>query len=194
LLVRTMNMMELIKQHWPWWVSGPLIGLMVPVLLILGNKAFGLSSSLRHICAACFPANISFFKYNWKSEAWNLFFAGGILIGSFMAWTWLSDYHQMNINSKLLTELGNYGISDYRNVVPTEVINWYALFTVKGIVLIVLGGFFVGFGTRYAEGCTSGHAISGLSNLQWPSLVATICFMAGGFAVANFVLPLILKL
>jgi uncharacterized protein len=192
--INNQEVMEIIKQHWPWWVSGPLIGLMVPVLLILGNRAFGLSSSLRHICAACFPANISFFKYDWKNEAWNLFFAAGILIGSFIAWNWLSHYDQMNINPKLLNELKNYGIADYSKVVPGEVINWNTLFTLKGIVLIVLGGFFVGFGTRYAEGCTSGHAISGLSNLQWPSLVATISFMAGGFAVANFLLPIILKL
>ena len=186
--------MEILKQPWPWWISGPLIGLTVPVLLIAGNKVFGLSSSLRHICAACFPANISFFNYDWKKEMWNLFFAAGILIGSFIAWNWLSDYHQIIINSKLLSELNNYGITDYSQVVPKEVINWNALFTLKGFILIVVGGFLVGFGTRYGEGCTSGHAISGLSNLQWPSLVATISFMAGGFAVANLLLPLILKL
>ena len=187
-------MIEIIKQPWPWWVSGPLIGLIVPVLLLSGNKIFGLSSSLRHICAACFPANISFFKYDWKKEAWNLFFAAGILLGAFIAWNWFSDYHQININSKLLNELNNYGISDYSQVVPAEVVNWNSLFTLKGIILIVIGGFLVGFGTRYGEGCTSGHAISGLSNLQWPSLVATCSFMAGGFVVANFILPFILKL
>jgi len=187
-------MIEILKQPWPWWISGPLIGLTVPVLLISGNKVFGLSSSLRHICAACFPGNISFFNYDWKKEAWNLFFAAGILIGSFVAWNWLSDYHQININNKLLSELNNYGITDYSQVVPKEVINWNTLFTLKGFILIVVGGFLVGFGTRYGEGCTSGHAISGLSNLQWPSLIATISFMAGGFAMSNFLLPLILKL
>jgi uncharacterized membrane protein YedE/YeeE len=60
--------------------------------------------------------------------------------------------------------------------------------------MIVVGGFLVGFGTRYAGGCTSGHAIMGLSNLQWPSLVATISFMVGGFIMANLILPFILKL
>ena len=187
-------MIEVIKQPWPWWISGPLIGLTVPVLLISGNKVFGLSSSLRHICAACFPGNISFFNYDWKKEMWNLFFAAGILIGAFIAWNWLSDYHQISINNKLLSELKSYGIADHGQVVPMEVINWNALFTLKGIILIVVGGFLVGFGTRYGEGCTSGHAISGLSNLQWPSLVATVSFMAGGFAMANLLLPFILKL
>lgn len=187
-------MIVFLKQPWPWWVTGPLIGLIVPSLLIFGNKVFGLSSSLKHVCAACFPANIPFFKYNWKNETWNLFFAGGILIGAFTAWNWLSDYRQLSINSKLLGELSAYGIIDYSKAVPAEVVSWTTLFTLKGFMLTVVGGFLVGFGTRYGEGCTSGHAISGLSNLQWPSLVATISFMAGGFFVSNLILPLILKL
>ena len=187
-------MIEFLKQHWPWWVSGPLIGLVVPLLLLLGNKSFGVSSNLRHICAACFPANISFFRYNWKEEAWNLFFIAGTLAGSFIAWNWLSDYQQVNINPKLITELNSYGITDHSKVVPVEVINWSSLITIKGIIMTVVGGFLVGFGTRYADGCTSGHAIMGLSNLQWPSLVATCSFMMGGFFVANLILPIILKL
>jgi uncharacterized protein len=187
-------MIEFFKQPWPWWVSGPLIGLTVPILLLLGNKPFGVSSNLRHICAACLPANISFFKYNWKKEAWNLFFISGTMAGAFIAWHWLSDYHQISINPKLLNELSGYGITDYSQVIPAEVMNWHSLITLKGIIMIVVGGFLVGFGTRYADGCTSGHAIMGLSNLQWPSLVATCCFMAGGFLVANLIIPLILKL
>jgi len=187
-------MMEFFKQPWPWWITGPLIGLTVPALLILGNKTFGVSSSLRHICAACIPAGISFFKYDWRKEIWNLLFVAGILIGAFIAWNWLSDYRQVSINTKLLTELRNYGITDHSQIVPTELINWKALGRLKGILMIVVGGFLVGFGTRYADGCTSGHAIMGLANLQWPSLVATCSFMAGGFVVANFVLPAILKL
>jgi uncharacterized membrane protein YedE/YeeE len=186
--------MEVIRQPWPWWVSGPLIGLTVPILLLLGNKAFGISSNLRHICAACFPGNVSLFKYEWKNEIWNLFFAAGILIGAFTAWNWLADYQQVQINHKVLTELSSYGITDHTKIVPTEVVNWHSLFTLRGLIMIVLGGFLVGFGTRYAGGCTSGHSIMGLSTLQWPSLIATCCFMAGGFLVANLVLPLILKL
>jgi len=68
------------------------------------------------------------------------------------------------------------------------------LLTIKGFILIVAGGFLVGFGTRYAGGCTSGHSIMGISNLQLPSLIATCCFMIGGFIVANIFIPLILKL
>jgi len=189
-----MNMIEFLKQPWPWYIAGPLIGLSVPVLLLLGNKPFGVSSSLRHICAACFPANIPFFKYDWKKEIWNLFFVAGILFGGLVAWNYLTNYQEITLNPKLAIELNKAGISDYKQVVPHEIFNWQSLLTLKGIIMVVVGGFLVGFGTRYAGGCTSGHAIMGISSLQWPSLIATICFMGGGVIVANFILPVILKL
>lgn len=187
-------MLQLIKEPWPWYVTGPLIGLMVPLLLLLGNKKFGISSSLRHICAVCFPGSIPFFKYNWRKEAWNLVFAAGVVGGAIIAVSFLSDYQPMQVNAKLVNELSGYGISNYNSLAPSELFNWNSLLTVKGFLLIIVGGFLVGFGTRYAGGCTSGHSIMGLSNLQWPSLVATICFMIGGFIMANLILPSILKL
>ncbi|MFN0290421.1 YeeE/YedE family protein [Pedobacter helvus] len=187
-------MLDFLKQPWPWYIAGPLIGLTVPALLILGNKSFGISSSLRHICAACLPANIPFFKYDWKKEAWNLFFVFGILLGGAIAIHFLSNPNPIEVNPKLATELAAYGITDYNNLIPQDIMNWPALLTLKGFLLMVVGGFLVGFGTRYAGGCTSGHAIMGLSNLQWPSLVATICFMIGGFIMANLILPHILAL
>jgi hypothetical protein len=187
-------MLEWIKQPWPWYVAGPLIGLTVPVLLIIGNKSFGISSSMRHICAACLPANISYFKYDWKKELWNLFFVAGILLGGFIAIQLLANPAPIKINPKLATELAGYGITDYTGLLPTQLFNWPALLTVKGFFMIVIGGFLVGFGTRYAGGCTSGHSIMGMSTLQWPSLVATCCFMAGGFIMANLILPFILSL
>lgn len=187
-------MIDFIKQPWPWYIAGPLIGLTVPILLLIGNKAFGISSSLSHICAACFPANISFFKYDWKKEAWNLFFVGGILLGGFIAASLLQNPGPVEVNPRLAAELSGYGIYDFNNVIPAEVVSWQSLFTLKGFLMIVMGGFLVGFGTRYAGGCTSGHSITGLSMLQWPSFVATCCFMAGGFLMANLLLPLILNL
>jgi uncharacterized membrane protein YedE/YeeE len=189
-----MNVMEWIKQPWAWYVAGPLIGLMVPALLLLGNKTFGISSSLRHICAACFPGNISFFRYDWKKEIWNLFFAAGIIAGAAIAFTLLSNDQPMKVNPELVNDLQQYGINNYNGIVPPDLFNWQALLTARGLILIVAGGFLVGFGTRYAGGCTSGHSIMGLSNLQWPSLVATCCFMIGGFITAHLVLPVILKL
>lgn len=187
-------MIEILKQPWPWYISGPLIGLTVPLLLILGNKSFGISSSLRHICAACVPAKIPFFQYDWKKESWNLFFVTGILIGGFVVANFLANPNPVEINPKLAGELAGYGITDYNSLVPSQLFNWQNLFSLKGFVMMVGGGFLVGFGTRYAGGCTSGHAIMGLSTLQWPSLVATCCFMAGGFIMANFILPFILSL
>jgi uncharacterized membrane protein YedE/YeeE len=187
-------MIEYLKQPWSWYVAGPLIGLTVPALLILGNKTFGISSSMRHICAACLPANIPFFKYDWKKEAWNLFFVFGIFLGGIVAANLLATPNPIEVNPKLTEELAQYGITNFNNLVPEDIINWQSLFTLKGFLMMVVGGFLVGFGTRYAGGCTSGHAIMGLSNLQLPSLIATISFMIGGFVMANLILPYILSL
>ena len=187
-------MLEWIRHPWPWYVAGPLIGLTVPLLLIAGNKAFGISSNLRHICAACFPAGISFFTYDWRKEGWNLFFAGGVLLGGLVAATLLRDGSVVTVHPRLAQELAGYGVTDHRWLLPEELFSWRSLLTLRGFLLIVGGGFLVGFGTRYAGGCTSGHAIMGLSALQWPSLVATGCFMIGGFVTANLLLPVILKL
>ncbi len=187
-------MIEWIKQPWPWYIAGPLIGLTVPALLLLGNKYFGISANLRHICAACFPANIPFFKYKWKKEAWNLFFVAGILTGGFLAAQFLSDTNPVQVAPALASDLKQYGITVDQQLLPSEIFSWQGLTTVRGFILLVAGGFLVGFGTRYAGGCTSGHAIMGLSTLQLPSLVATICFMIGGFLMANLILPLILSL
>lgn len=187
-------MIHLLRQPWPWYTSGAIIGLVVPALLLLGNKHFGISANLRHICAACLPGKLPFFNYDWKKERWNLFFAAGILAGAFMAAQWLHNPDPVTVHPELAKDLSAYGISDTSNMVPVQLFNFSSLLTLRGFVLMVFGGFLVGFGTRYAGGCTSGHAIMGLSNLQWPSLVATCCFMAGGFLMSNLVLPYILRL
>jgi uncharacterized membrane protein YedE/YeeE len=189
-----MNFIEWIRQPWPWYVAGPLIGLIVPALLILGNKSFGISSSLRHVCAACIPANIPFFKYDWKKEIWNLFFVAGIILGALLVTQFFSNPDPVQLNPKLIAELQSHGINNFKGMVPAELFNWHSLVTVKGFIMIAVGGFMVGFGTRYAGGCTSGHAIMGLSNLQLPSLIATISFMTGGFIIANLVIPVLLKI
>ena len=182
------------QQPWPWYVAGPLIGLTVPALLILGNKSFGISSSLRHICASCMPANIPFFKYNWRKEVWNLFFVFGIFVGGIITAMFFTNPNPVEVYPNLAKELASYGITDFRNLVPSELMNWESLFTLRGLVMMVGGGFLVGFGTRYAGGCTSGHSIMGIANLQLPSLIATISFMVGGFLMANVLLPIILSL
>ncbi|WP_333821201.1 YeeE/YedE family protein [Ohtaekwangia sp.] len=188
------DLLHTLSKPWPWYIAGPLIGLIVPLLLLLGNRSFGISSTLRHICAVCFPGNIPFFRYNWRQELWNLFFIAGIVLGGILAAGLFDSHEPVKINEALQSELATYGVSDTFGIVPRDLFTWHNLITRKGFILMVVGGFLVGFGTRYADGCTSGHAITGLSNLQWPSLVATLCFMAGGILVANFILPYILQL
>jgi len=187
-------MIEILRQPWPWYIAGPLIGLTVPALLFIGNKSFGISSSLRHICAACIPASIPFFRYEWRKEAWNLVFVAGIFLGGTLAAAFFNNPQPVRVNPALVGELSQYGITDLKGLVPHDLMSWSSLFTVRGMIIMVAGGFLVGFGTRYAGGCTSGHAIMGLSNLQFPSLVATVSFMAGGFLMANLLLPFILSL
>lgn len=181
--------MEFIQQPWPWYVAGALIGLTVPVLLLLGNKHFGISSSLRHICAACLPANIPFFKYDWKREVWNLFFVAGVFLGGVVATQFLSSPDPVVVSEKTVQALQALNIQTDNQLMPASIFSFENLFTLKGLLFFVVGGFLVGFGTRYAGGCTSGHAIMGLSTLQWPSLVATCCFMAGGFLMVHVIFP-----
>lgn len=188
------DVINFISQPWHWAVAGVLIGLTVPALLLLGNKHFGISSNLRHICAACFPGKIPFFQYNWRKEIWNWFFVGGIVIGAFIAAYFLKSPSDVAIHPDLAADLSKAGITDYSSLMPSQLFSFDNLFTLKGLFFFIVGGFLVGFGTRYAGGCTSGHAINGLSNLQLPSLIATIFFMIGGFISANLIVPFLLNL
>lgn len=185
-------MLEFIKEPWPWYVAGPLIGLFVPLLLIFGNKNFGISSSLRHICAMCVPMDIKYFKYDWKSEQWSLFYILGITIGGVLASQFMMAHVKVEISQQTVQDLTALGVKDFSSFLPADIFSWNELLTLKGLVFMVFGGFLVGFGTRYANGCTSGHSISGLSNLQFSSLVATISFFVGGLIMTHFVLPYIL--
>ena len=187
-------MLEFIRQPWPWYVAGPLIGLTVPILLLLGNKHFGISSSLRHICAACIPAGIPFFQYRWKRELWNLFFVAGVLVGGWFASNFLTNPAPVVVAEKTIQELEGLGVVVDHQLMPASIFSFDNLFTWSGFVFFVVGGFMVGFGTRYAGGCTSGHSIMGMSTFQWPSLVATCCFMAGGFVMVHLIFPWLLSL
>lgn len=190
-------MLETLSAPWPWYVAGPLIGLIVPLLLILGGRPFGISSNLRHMCAALPTperAKPAFLRYNWKGVGlWNLVFVLGIALGGFLAVTLVGmpDAGQ-SISEATRADLRALGIQDFSGLVPADFFTWEGLLAPAGLVLVVLGGFFVGFGARYAGGCTSGHAISGLSDLQFPSLVAVVGFFAGGLLVTFGLLPLLL--
>jgi uncharacterized protein len=184
--------------EWPWYVAGPLIGLFVPALLLVGNKVFGISSNLSHICAAIAPAKLEFFRleffrYDWRKVGlWNLVFLVGVLIGGFLAFHG-GPPQTIAISAETRASLERLGIHDFSGVVPRELFSWHALLTLRGFVLVVVGGFLVGFGTAYAAGCTSGHAIGGLANFQLPSLIAVFGFFAGGLAATYFILPFVLR-
>lgn len=186
-------MMDFLRQPWPWYVAGPIIGLTVPLLLLVGNRALGISSSLRHICAMCLPANVPFLKYNWKDYLWNIYFVIGLLVGGFIAGVLLQPVHAMPLSDATWQNLQVLGISKQKGILPAEVYSWAHLLTWKHLIITAGGGFLVGFGTRYSGGCTSGHGITGISMMQWPSLLATVLFFAGGILTANFILPLLLK-
>ena len=176
---------------WPWYLAGPVIGLFVPALLLVGNRTFGVSSNLRHMCAALVPGRIEHFRYDWRGVGlWNLLFVLGIGLGGFLAAQW-GGAHSIAISEQTRIALQSLGIHDFSGLAPSEVFSWSALLTIKGFVCVVVGGFLVGFGTAYAGGCTSGHAICGLADLQLPSLIAVCGFFAGGLIGTFFVLPLI---
>lgn len=187
-------MVEAVSQPWPWYVAGPLIGLVVPLLLLLGGKAFGVSSNMRHMCAAVLPSTLDYLKYDWKTEgSWNLVFVLGTLIGGFIAVQLVpASGVEIGISAATKADLAALGMTDFTGLVPAQLISWSALTTLPGLVVVVAGGFLLGFGARYAGGCTSGHAISGLANLQFASLVAVIGFFIGGLIVTHLLLPLLL--
>jgi uncharacterized protein len=154
---------EWISQPWPWYVAGPMIGLTVPALLILGNKTFGISSSLRHVCAACVPAGIPFFTYDWKKEIWNLLFVLGTAIGGFIAMNFLANPETIVISEATQADLTALGITNFTDLMPVEIFNWNTVFTGKGVLFFVIGGFLVGL---YLWSCHHGDqflamAISG---------------------------------
>lgn len=187
-----MEIINFLRQPWPWYVAGPIIGLMVPLLLLAGNRLLGISSSLRHLCAMCVPAKIPFLSYNWRDHLWNIFFAIGLLLGGFIGGVLLQPVHAMPLSPATIESLQQLGIAPQTGILPREIFSWNNLLTWQHLLIVAGGGFLVGFGTRYSGGCTSGHGIAGLSTMQWPSLVATILFFAGGIITANFILPLLL--
>lgn len=184
--------MDFILQPWPWYVSGPLITLVM-LLLIYFGKTFGMSSNLKTLCSIGGAGKyIDFFKEDWKAQRWNLAVVLGAIIGGFIAVTFLSDGSIMTLSPETISDLGKLGFDNAgQTLLPPEIYSWDSILTLKGLSILVIAGFLVGFGTRYAAGCTSGHAITGLSNLQLPSLIAVIGFFVGGLIMTHLLFPLI---
>lgn len=184
--------MESILQPWPWYISGPLIALVM-LLLVFFGKTFGMSSNLRTLCSIGGAGKYAdFFRFDWKAQKWNLTVVLGAIIGGFIAVQFLSDGSVSDLNPTTIADLKAMGFENAGvTLIPSEIYNWENILTLKGFSILVIAGFLVGFGTRYAGGCTSGHAITGLSNLQLPSLIAVIGFFIGGLLMTNLLLPLI---
>ena len=184
--------MDIILKPWPWYVSGPLISLVMFLLLYFG-KTFGMSSNLRTLCSIGGGGKYAeFFRFNWKAQRWNLVVVLGTVIGGFLAVNFLSDGSVIDLNTKTVEDLAALNFADAgHSLLPPEIYSWEYVLSAKGLAILIIGGFLVGFGTRYAGGCTSGHAITGLSDLQVPSLIAVIGFFLGGLIMTHFLIPII---
>jgi len=187
-----MELIEWIREPWPWYVAGPMLALVMLTLLYFG-KNFGVSSNLRTMCSMGGAGRwADFFDFDWKGQSWNLVFVVGTAIGGYIAHSYLSVEEGVRLSQGVIEDLTALGISNPgATLIPTDIFNWDMLMTAKGMIILVGGGLLIGFGARYAGGCTSGHAISGLSDLQLPSLIAVVGFFIGGLVMTYLFLPLI---
>lgn len=184
-------MTDIITQTWSWWFSGALISAIMFFLIYFG-QSFGFSSNLRTICAASgLGKSVKFFDFNWRSQTWNLVFLVGAIAGGFIAKEFLSTDGPVQISKATISDLQELGFAAPESLQPNELFSLESAFSLKGFLILAFGGLMVGFGSRYAGGCTSGHAISGLSDLQVPSLIAVIGFFAGGLIMTFLIFPLI---
>jgi uncharacterized membrane protein YedE/YeeE len=186
-------MITFLSQPWPWYVSGPAIALVMAILLFSG-KTFGFSANLTNICSMMgFGEKVNYFKFDWKIQQWNLWFLVGSIIGGYIAAHYLQSPQPLSLSAATVADLKKLNIPFDGNIEPGSIFNWSYLLTGRGLLLFLGGGFLIGFGTRYAGGCTSGHAITGLSNLQLPSLIAVIGFFIGGLFTTFILFPIIFK-
>ena len=186
--------MDFLAAFWPWYVTGPLIGLYVPMLYVLVNRHFGISSTFRDICAATLRPTAQYFQYNWREHRWRVVFVAGIAIGGFLSHPTLRGGAESQISQHTISALSSLGVKDFSSLVPGDLFSWASLLSLRGLLLVVGGGFLVGFGTRYAEGCTSGHSIHGIATFQRASVIATMCFFLGGLFSTYLLLPWIIQL
>lgn len=186
--------MEFLSATWHWSVSGFIIGIIMLVLTYFG-KTFGMSSNLRSLCAMTgIGKKVSFFDWDWKAQSWNFVVVLGAMIGGYVAVHFMQRPDNVAVNPKTVTELSALGIdAPNGKLLPDYLFGEQVFSSPKIITILLLGGLLIGFGSRYAGGCTSGHAISGLSNLQIPSLKAVIGFFIGGLLMSYFLLPLLLN-
>lgn len=184
--------MDILFKTWHWSISGFLIG-MVMLFLIYFGKVFGMSSNLRSLCAMTgVGSKVSFFNWDWKSQRWNLLVLLGAMFGGFIAVNFMSDVSNVSLNLETIEKLNKLNIDAPKGkLLPNALFSDAVFSSPKIVFILIFGGILIGFGSRYAGGCTSGHAISGLSNLQMPSLKAVIGFFIGGLIMVHFIFPLL---
>ncbi len=186
--------MEILLDPWPWYIAGPLIALNMFLLIYFG-ETFGVSSNLRTICAMSGAKKYSeFFDFNWRNQIWNVVFIVGAGIGGYVSSTYLSSDVGVHLSMASINSLKDIGIASSSAFLPEEIFSFDRLCSFSGFMTLLFGGVLVGFGARYAGGCTSGHAITGLSSMQLPSLIAVIGFFVGGLVMTHFLLPFIIQL
>ena len=184
--------MDFILNPWPWYVAGPLITFVMFLLFFFGKK-FGVSSNLETICAIGGAGKfVDFFKFDWRKDGWNLMFIVGLAIGGFISYQWLTPDATVAISAQTIQDLGELGFQNAgAQYLPDEIFGIETMFSLKGFLILLIAGILVGFGSRYAGGCTSGHAIVGLSNLEMPSLISVIGFFIGGLIMTWLLLPIL---
>ena len=195
-----MGVIEFISQPWHWAVGGSMIAVIMFLMLLSGEK-FGISTSFETVCSMSGVGRwVDHFNFDWKKQRWLLLFVAGTILGGYAASHWLASPEPIQLAESTLTDLTAMGVSTpdanmkTNGFVPEEIFTFESLLSVKGFLLLIVGGFLIGFGTRYASGCTSGHAISGLANLQLASLIAVVGFFIGGLVSTHLLMPLIFNL
>lgn len=185
--------MDFLQQPFSWYVAGPLIAINLFLLFYFGQR-FGISTGMKTVCALLGVGNkFKFFNYNWKEDSWLLMYIAGTIIGGYIAFQFFNAGAPVIVSEKTATALQQLHIAANQSFEPAEIFSLQNVFTLKGILILVSGGFLIGFGTRWANGCTSGHAIAGLSDFQLPSLVAVIGFFIGGLIMTHLLIPILFK-
>jgi len=184
--------MDFISQPWAWYVAGPIIAFIMFLLYFFGER-FGVSSNLETFCSIGGAGKfVDYFKIDWKQNSWNLIFVAGAIAGGFIASQWLSPSDVVALNPQTVQDLADIGIQNAGSTyLPDEIFSIDTMLTFKGFFILLIAGIMVGFGARWAGGCTSGHAIVGLSNLELPSLISVIGFFIGGLVMTWLILPLL---
>ena len=184
--------MDIILQAWPWYVAGPLIALSMYLMFYFGKK-FGVSSNLETVCAMGGAGRfVDFFKFDWRKNKWNLVFVIGLIAGGFISDQWLTPDKTVALNPQTIEDLSDMGFANAgATYLPDGIYGIKTMLTVKGFIILLVAGILVGFGSRYAGGCTSGHGIVGLSSLSKESFIAVGGFFIGGLIMTWLILPYI---